>query len=140
MSHTKTKKVKHHHKHTEDDCVTYVKLDGSLPLRKDILEGAIESAELLKAWENYHKFKSDKMAVYKVLSSLLDKVDKEVVALKRHIPRMSEIDLPEIKEKKVVEKPKMVEEQKPKQLEKEFKSKLDKEIYDIHEKLRKLGV
>lgn len=139
MPRKKTKKVKSHSKKKEDDCVTYVKLEGPTPLRKDILESAIESAELLKAWENYYKFKSEKVDYYKKLAVVLGKVEKEVNALKRHIPRMNEVDIPK-EDKKPIVKAKKIAESKPRPMEPEFKSKLDKEIYDINSRLKKLNI
>jgi hypothetical protein len=139
MPRKKTKKVKSHPKKKEDDCVTYVKIGSPVPLRKDVLESAIESAELLKAWENYHKFKSDKVDKYKKLEIVLGKIEKEVNALKRHIPKMNEVDVPK-EEKKLIKPKKSIEAKKPKPLEQEFKSKLDKEIYDINSKLKKLNI
>jgi hypothetical protein len=135
MPRKKTKKS--HPKKKDDDCVTYVKLEGSTPLRRDVLEGAIESAELLKAWENYHKFKSEKVDYYKKLAIVLNKIEKEVNALKRHIPKMSEVEVPE-EEKKIIKPKNAAVTKKPKQLEPEFKSKLDKEIYDINSRLKRL--
>ncbi|MBT7706236.1 hypothetical protein HN747_02200 [archaeon] len=139
MPRKKTKKAKSHPK-KEDDCVTYVKLEGSTPLRKDILESAIESAELLKAWENYHKFKSDKVDYYKKLAVVLGKIEKEVNALKRHIPKMNEVDMPKEDKKPIIKAKKSVDAKKPRPLEPEFKSKLDKEIYDINSRLKKLNI
>ncbi len=128
----KATKRTHHKK--KDDGVTYVKIDNPHPLRKDILETAIESAELLKNWESYQKLKEEKVEVYKKLVETMKNIEKEITSLKRHIPRIDDIE-----EEKPV-KPKKVEVVPKPIVKKEPRSELDREIDEIHSKLRNLKI
>jgi hypothetical protein len=131
------KSTKVYHKTKEDDSVTYVKVDQPHPLRRDILETAIESAELLKNWEGYQKLKEDKVETFKKLVEIMKKVEKEISSLKRNIPKMDDID---VEEEKPV-KPKKVEEVLTESsVKKEYRSDLDKEIDEIHSKLKNLKI
>ncbi len=134
MAKKRAKKTTRTHHKKEDDSVTYVKVDSPHPLRKDVLETAIESAELLKKWESYHKLKEEKAEIYKKLVGVMKKIDKEITSLKRHIPKMDEVDVKEekpIKVKESIESP---------VVKKSHESELDREIDEIHSRLNKLKI
>ena len=112
----------------KEESITYVKVDQPSHLRKNILETAIESAELLKKWESYQKIKEEKAEIFKKLVVVMNKIEKETNSLKKHLPKSEDIKVKERKKEKV----------SIKEEEKEHKFGLDREIDDIHSKLRKL--
>jgi hypothetical protein len=131
----KTVKKKSTPKKKEDDSVTYVRVDGPIPTRKDILETAIDSAEILRDWESYKKHRATKLETYEKLVGVMRKIDREVNSLRRHLPKMKEV---EDLEKPVIKKEKKVE---PTKVEKKkFNSELDREIADIRGKLNNLRI
>jgi len=120
----------------EDDEVTYIRLENPLPLRRDILETAIDSAEILQDWENYKNLRVKKIEVYKKLVFVMQKIEKEVSILKKNLPKKSNVKGLEkehiVKEKKVIK-------QEPGETEKkEFNTELDREISGIRSKLDNL--
>ena len=112
----------------KEERISYVKVDQPSHLRKNILETAIESAELLKKWESYQKIKEEKAEIFKKLVVVMNKIEKETNSLKKHLPKSEDIKVKERKKEKV----------SIKEEEKEHKFGLDREIDDIHSKLRKL--
>jgi hypothetical protein len=111
------------------DAVTFVRVDDPSSLRREILEGAIETAELLKIWESYHKLKSQKAEIFRKLTLIFSKIDREANSLRKFMPK-----LPEVKEEKKVKVPSKA---KP---EKVYTGELDQEISDISSKLKGLNI
>jgi hypothetical protein len=124
-------------KNVKEEGVTYVKIGGHTPLRKDILQTAINSAELLQYWESYQRLKLVKAENMEKLGKVMKKIDKEINLLKKNIPKLAEVDKLEKEEKKI--SPTRVTRRKP-IIKKEFKSEIDKEIDDIQNKLKNLKV
>lgn len=117
----------------KEESITYVKVDQPVHLRKRILETAVESAELLKKWEGYQKTKEEKAAVFKKLVTVMNKIEKETNALKKHLPKSEEIkfkDKASVKPKKTKSKA-ILEREKP-------SSDIDREISDIQAKIKGL--
>ncbi len=114
----------------KEESITYVKVDQPDHLRKDILETAIESAELLKKWESYQKFKEEKAEIFKKLVVVMKKIGKETNSLKKHLPKSDDV---KIKEKTTKKKTSTKISEK-----KEHKFELDEEINDIRSRLKKL--
>lgn len=123
----------------EDKSFTYVRIENSLPTRKSILETAIDSAEILKSWENYTKIKDKKMRAFEKLNTLINKIEREVTSLKRHIPKTDYFNSLEEENRKEVKFSKATH-GKPKIEKKTFRSELDKEIDSIRSRLDQLNV
>ncbi len=125
----------------KDGDVTYVKISGPNQLRKELLETAIGSAELLKQWESYHKLKEEKAVAFKNLNKVMKQIGKEVSLIKKYLPKKEDVSGLE-KEKKEVEKTlkEKVEKIKKPEIKKEFGSHIDKEIDDIQNRLKNLNI
>ena len=111
----------------------YVKVDSPLSIRREILESAIESAELLKSWESYQSYKYKKLEVVGKVVSIMRRIEKEVTALKKRLPV---VDVPELEEEKL--KPVKVTKRKVEKVV-DNRPQIDKEIDSLQERINKLN-
>ena len=111
----------------------YVKVDSPLSIRREILESAIESAELLKSWESYQSYKYKKLEVVGKVVNIMRRIEKEVIALKKRLPV---VDVPELEEEKL--KPvKVIKRNVEKVVDN--RPQIDKEIDSLQERINKLN-
>jgi hypothetical protein len=111
----------------------YVKVDSPLSIRREILESAIESAELLKSWESYQSYKYKKLEVVGKVVSIMRRIEKEVTALKKRLPV---VDVPELEEEKL--KPvKVIKRNVEKVVDN--RPQIDKEIDGLQERINRLN-
>ncbi len=110
----------------------YVKVDSPLLIRREILESAIESAELLKSWESYQSYKFKKLEVVRKVVNIMKRIEREVVSLKKKLPV---VDVPELEEEKM--EPMKVVKNKPKKVDN--RSQIDKEIGSLQDRLNRLS-
>jgi hypothetical protein len=111
----------------------YVKVDSPLSIRREILESAIESAELLKSWESYQSYKYKKLEVVGKVVNIMRRIEKEVIALKKRLPV---VDVPELEEEKL--KPVKVTKRKVEKVV-DNRPQIDKEIDSLQERINKLN-
>ena len=111
----------------------YVKVDSPLSIRREILESAIESAELLKSWESYQSYKYKKLEVVGKVVNIMRRIEKEVTALKKRLPV---VDVPELEEEKL--KPvKVIKRNVEKVVDN--RPQIDKEIDGLQERINRLN-
>jgi hypothetical protein len=111
----------------------YVKVEGPLVFRKEILETAVDSATTLRFFEKYGTIRSKKSLQIKKLKIIMGKIVKEINAFEKIIPE-TDIDFKN-DEKKELPKKGIKKIKKTKR-----ESKLEDQIKEIKEKLSKLGV
>ena len=129
------KKVIHHH-HNKDESHAYVRLDNSIMTRKELLQTAIESAQILKDWETYKLIRELKLEAYKKVVFIFNKIEREMSTIKRKIPKF---DNEKYLGKPVTQK---VEEERVGEVQEKkiYKTELDKEIDEIRDKINALGI
>ncbi len=106
-----------------------VKLEEPRWIRKDILEGAMNSGQLLKSYKIYKSNREKK--IDKMYN--LRKVIKE---LKLEMGKLKNKDLPKVVERKKILKP--IPEKEDKRTE--VVSELDRELEDLRDKLKNLDI
>lgn len=107
----------------------YVRIDHSVMLRKEILETAIEIANLIKRWEGYKVLREKKLQQIKVLKKLMSDIEKEFRSFNR--------DLPKVEIEKV---DKEVKEGVEVSVKKREISTIDKDLEELKAKLAQLRV
>ena len=108
----------------------YIRLEQPIPLRRKILETAIDSTEILRFFETYKSIKVEKISKIKKLRTLMGKIKREIHKLNKEIPE-SRIDSLKPKKSEKIKLP----------LKKKDKfTSLDEELGRIKEKLSKISI
>lgn len=109
----------------------YVKIGSPLSLRREILESAIESAELLKSWESYQSYKIKKLEAIGKVVNVMKRIEREVGSLKKKLPVVA---VPELEEKQIEK----VVENKVRKVEVDNRTQIDKEIDNLQDRIKSL--
>ena len=112
---------------------TYIRIENSLELRKDMLRLALDSAKLLKSSAEAKNLREEKIRRIGEVSNKIKDIHLSVNSLKSKLPKVEK----PVQEKKAIQKilPKTVIKVKHETTEME---RLSSELRDIEEKIRKL--
>ena len=108
----------------------YVKINGALSLRKDLLGTAIDVTTLLKGWESYKMIREMKMREIKALHSIMGEIQKTFSKINRGLPQIK------IEE----EKEEVQEVKKNIPAREKGLSAIDQEIQEIKDKLAQINL
>jgi len=124
----KKKKVRTRKKREENPM--YVKIDGALSLRRELLGTAIDVTTLLKRWESYKMIREMKMREIKALHKIMGEIQKTFDKINRGLPKI----------KIEVEKEEVPTEKKKIPVREKGLSAIDQEIQEIKDKLAQINL
>ncbi|MBI2109595.1 hypothetical protein HYT58_00280 [Candidatus Woesearchaeota archaeon] len=121
----------------KEDSVVHVRLETPVHIRREILESAIETAEILKSMDRVMQFQQQKLRYWERLRTSINKIRTTNNQLFTSMPQIS---LPKPKKSPEIKILKPSELIKPKPQKEKKENPLSKELDDIRRKLENLKI
>lgn len=126
---------------SSDTSILHVQIDNPTDVRRNILESAINSAEILKNYEKYREIRHRKKQYMERFAKISKEIKEEINKLEDNLPEIKEEvkkpEIPRVTEQKPVVKVKKVVHKEP-IIKQQPKSKLEQDIDEIRKKLARL--